>query len=345
MKYQNYYIGISFLVLLHWSCVTSDKASEYEHHHEIEIKGLSFVAPPKPFSTNPMIPIQAVNANWISVIPYGYTSQKNPAVRYNLKRQWWGEKAEGIIGTIQRAQAHDLKVLLKPQIYVHRSWTGFLDFSHEGGWSDWEEDYREFILFYAHLADSLDVELFCIGTELRNSVKQRPEFWDQLIEEVRSIYSGPLTYAANWDDYAEVGFWSKMDYAGINAYFPLVDQTQPSKGALLEAWEPHLNSIQHFYNQINKPILFTEFGYLSVDRCAYNTWELEANIYQCEINEMAQANALDALFTACSTLSYWKGGFLWKWFPNGEGHEGYKERDYTPQGKIGEQVIISWYGK
>jgi len=45
--------------------------------------------------------------------------------------------------------------------------------------------------------------------------------WRALIAEVRGIYGGPLSYAANFDQVAEVGFWDALDAIGVNAYFPL----------------------------------------------------------------------------------------------------------------------------
>ena len=47
-----------------------------------KIKGLSFVAPREPFKNAPMMEVKAVNAEWIAVIPYGFTKQGEPSVRY-----------------------------------------------------------------------------------------------------------------------------------------------------------------------------------------------------------------------------------------------------------------------
>ena len=63
------------------------------------------------------------------------------------------------------------------------------------------------------------------------------------------------------------------------------------------------------------------------------------------INERAQANAYNSLLKTFWNEDWWGGGFLWKWFPAGMGHEGYPERDYTPQGKLSEETIREWYGK
>jgi len=84
---------------------------------------------------------------------------------------------------------------------------------------------------------------------------------------------------------------------------------------------------------------------MSIDGCAGKAWLIEKDRPNRAINEKAQYNAYEALFSAHWDEAYWGGGFLWKWFPAGMGHEGYPEKDYTPQGKLSESVIKKWYGK
>ena len=51
---------------------------------EDKIGGLTLVAPPRPFASNPMVDIHAVNADWVAIIPYGFTRLSEPKVSYNL---------------------------------------------------------------------------------------------------------------------------------------------------------------------------------------------------------------------------------------------------------------------
>lgn len=83
---------------------------------------------------------------------------------------------------------------------------------------------------------------------------------------------------------------------------------------------------------------------MSVDGCAGRGWEVERRVKSLKINELAQTNALDALHRTFAKETWWQGGFLWKWFPDGQGHEGYIERDYTPQGKQAAVVLRKWHG-
>ena len=122
-----------------------------------------------------------------------------------------------------------------------------------------------------------------------------------------------------------------------------MEETTPKVKALRKAWQPTLAKITRFQKQVDRPILFTEFGYLAVDGCAYNTWELESKMRSMPLNEDAQANALDALFQVFSEQDWWQDGFLWKWYPNLEGEAARMKMDYTPQGKKGEAIVQKWY--
>ncbi|MBL7806081.1 MAG: hypothetical protein JNL02_20225 [Saprospiraceae bacterium] len=311
-----------------------------------KVCGLTFVAPPEPFPQDPMPAVKAVGANWIAVVPYAFTRKGTPSVRFaeNNEWQWWGEGPEGVRTTIRLAHAAGLKVMLKPQVYIPGGWTGALDFSSPEDWAAWEAGYERYILYFARLAAEEQPDMLCLGTEFNNAIQKRPAFWTGLIQKIRAEYKGKLTYSANWDDWSRVPFWSELDYIGLGGYFPLVQQKTPSVDELKTAWQPIAARLRDFSKSLNKPVLFTEFGYLSVDSCGWRNWELERGIEQRNINEQAQANCYEALFSTYCREDWWGGGFLWKWFPNMRGHEGYPERDYTPQGKAAEAVLRKWYG-
>ncbi len=310
------------------------------------LHGLNFVAPPKEFPQNPMPTVQAVAADWIAVIPYGYTMPKQNKVIYNVEKwQWWGETPAGVKQTIELAHEAKLNVMLKPQVYFPQSWSGYLDFEKEEDWEQWEADYTNYIMTFVKIAAEQNVEMFCVGTEFKISVTKREAFWRKLIKDIKAQYKGKLTYASNWDEYPIVPFWDELDYIGVNAYFPLINEKTPNVENLIRMWKTPLDNIKATQQKFKKPVLFTEYGYLTVDGCAYNSWELEAKINELSINEQAQANAIDALWKAAGQEDWWAGGFLWKWFPNMEGHEGYPEKDYTPQGKKAAEVLKENHNK
>ncbi len=307
------------------------------------IKGITVVAPPKEISGSAFRHLKDINTEWISFVPYGFTKKGDTNVRYNLDWQWWGEKIEGTEICIKEAKKMGFKVMLKPQIYMGGGWIGEMDFKSEAEWKKWEANYRKFIFDYLHIAVKNNVEMFCIGTELNIAVEKRKSFWKSLISEIKMTYKGQLTYSANWDNFEKVEIWRDLDFIGISSYFPLSDAKNPTVGLLLKEWKPVIKKLKSFAEKQNKQIIFTEYGYMSVDGCAGKAWEIEKTKDQLMINHYAQSNAYDALWMSLINEDFWAGGFLWKWFPDGMGHEGYPEKDYTPQDKPAEQVIKKWF--
>ena len=310
-----------------------------------KLKGVTLVAPPNEYASNPILPLNQIGVNYIKVVPYGFTNKGKTNVTYNVPRQWWGEKEEGVVKTIKLAHQDSIGVMLKPQIYIPGGWVGDLDFKTESEWLEWESNYREYIFHFVDIAVRENIEIFCIGTEFKVSIEKRSEFWLELITDIRKEFCGKLTYSANWDNYKRIKFWNELDYIGVSSYFPLSEQKTPTVSSLVKAWQPTVKELRNYSKKLNVPILFTEYGYLSVDGCAGNTWELEKKVHPLNINEQAQANAIEALYTVFWEEDFWAGGFMWKWFPEGQGHEGYIERDYTPQDKISIQVMQTWFEK
>jgi hypothetical protein len=309
-----------------------------------KMNGLTFVSPPDPFLNDPMVAVLDAGASWIAVVPYSFTPPGKPVVKF-AGDQWWGESPAGARDIIARAHKAGIKVMLKPQVWCRGQWTGNLDFASPEEWSLWEQDYRKYILTYAAIAAETNADLLCIGTEFRVSIEKRAHFWHDLIAEIKKTYKGKLTYSSNWDDWDKVPFWAELDYVGLGGYFPLVEGDTPDVEALRTAWKPIHARLKAFSEQQKKSILFTEFGYLSVDGAGWRNWELESGIKGRKINQLAQSNCYEALFSTFQHEKWWAGGFLWKWFPNMQGHEGYPERDYTPQGKTGLTTIQKWYKK
>jgi len=302
-------------------------------------KGVCMVAPPAPFKSEPLIELNKLGSNWVAIVPFGYTRQGTTSVHYDNERQWWGERTEGVIESIKRAKEAELKIFLKPHVYVPGSWPGGIDYNSDAEWNTWESQYTDFILHWVEIAQRYEVDALSIGTEFKVSSTQRSQYWEELIKSIRCDYGGLLSYCANWDEYNQIRFWDQLDFIGVDAYFPLSETKTPSVSELVKQWETKSPELEQVSKKFNRRIVFTEYGYLSVDKCADKTWELESKVKSIPINEQAQANAIMALWTHFNTKSWWQGGLYWKWFPEMKGHEGYPERDYTFQGKIAEQTI------
>ncbi|MGK0388176.1 MAG: hypothetical protein ACI94Y_000904 [Maribacter sp.] len=342
-------ISFLFAIIFISNCSnTLDQQPREQDSTSIEreiIKGISLVAPPAAFKENPMTAIKQVNAEWLAVIPYAYCGVGNTDIVFNVNSQWWGEKEEGVLETIRIAKKSGLKVMLKPQIWVPNSWTGGITFDNEKDWEAWQKSYTDYLMFYVNRMKSMDVDMICIGTELKQTEVERAKYWRGLIQDIKKDYDGELTYASNWDSYAVLPFWDELDYIGVDAYFPLDESQNPDIEVLKKKWQLVHKELKSVSQKFKRPILFTEFGYMSVDGCAGKTWELEKNSRNLVNNEQAQADALIALFDFFDDQPYWGGGFLWKWYGELGVHQDHGNNGHTPQGKIAEDVVKEWYGK
>jgi hypothetical protein len=307
-----------------------------------KINGVSFVAPSKKIDSSLVrLPQTFINSNYMSLMPYGFIPDGSTELKFDSEWQWWGEKIEGTSTLIQVAKKQGYKVMLKPHVWKrHGSFTGHHGYETDEEWESFEASYSKYILTFAKLAQEEKVELFCIGTEWGKFVEERPLYWRKLIQEVRKVYTGELTYAANWDEYKKVPFWKDLDYIGVDAYFPLAQEKTPTTAQVKYELLHPLNQLRIISTSNSKPILFTEFGYRSIDFTTRKPWESGR---EGIVNLQGQTNAYEAFFESFWSQDFIAGGFIWKWFANHVEVGGESNNGFTPQNKPVEKVIIDWY--
>lgn len=303
------------------------------------IDGFNLVAPRDIFLLDSLKRVKAAGAEWVALVPYAFCDAATGEIIFDHPRQWWGEKPEGIKKSILMAKSIGLKIMLKPHLWVGgQGWAGDLTFTNDSLWTNFESDYTDYLMNYVHIADSLQVEILCVGTEIRKSTEARPEFWQKLIPIIRKEYSGKLTYAANWDEYENVSFWEELDFIGIDAYFPLSEAKNPTLQELKKGWQTPVKQMKQLSQQINKPVLFTEYGYESIDYPAKGHWNLAKD--SLEVNFSAQKVAFEAIYDVLHDESWWIGGFIWKWHLTQNGLQERTIKAYTPQNKPAMEAII-----
>ncbi|WP_353949054.1 hypothetical protein ABNN70_05765 [Sporolactobacillus sp. Y61] len=118
---------------------------------------------------------------------------------------------------ILEAKKRQLRVLLRPILDESNivseeplAWRGSIRPENNARWF---QSYGALLSTYAALAAQLEVEEFVAGTELVSLQSQKSE-WRTLKTRIRAAgFDGKLSYAANWDSYADLSF-----EPGIDAY-------------------------------------------------------------------------------------------------------------------------------
>jgi hypothetical protein len=289
--------------------------------------------------------LQRISANYICLTPYAVlSSNSNPEIHYGDSIEWWGAAPANMDIITADARKYGMKVMLKPHFWViGKGWAGQLNFSEEN-WQKWEVNYTQFILMMARIAEKNKMESFCFGCELKSAVRNRPQFFIDLIPKIRKVYHGKLLYAANWDSYTKIPFWHLLDYIGIDAYFPIADGTTPSQEEIASMWMDLKLQLKDFSMQFGKQIVFTEYGYRSIDRALSKQWVIEGIPQNQQMNMETQKRGYQGFFDALWNEPWVAGAFLWKWYPD-DTMGGLDDSDYTPQHKPVEELIQTWYEK
>jgi len=279
--------------------------------------------------------------NWIALVPFGWQPRfDTPEVQLRTSGVRWSETDAGLREIAASARERGISVMLKPHIWLRQEvpgeWRGTIRFDRDEDWQLWESAYHALILHYAQLAADEEIELFSVGVELNSSIRARPAFWRQLIDDVRQVFPGRVTYGANWfEEFKEVSFWDLVDVIGVHAYFPLTNRSDATVEQLVTGWQQHVGDIRALCLTHDKPVAFLEVGYRSVSGAAIEPWRYDE---EKPDDATEQAESYEALFRTFWHEPWFDGLFMWKW------NVGAGDRDrYSPQGKPAETVLREWF--
>jgi hypothetical protein len=282
--------------------------------------------------------IQALGANTISLPIYWYQQDvTSHEIRPYPEAGFDPVRYDDLVRTaIHQAHGVGLGVLLMPVVQLEQTgkgkWRGALQ---PVSWDLWFQSYEHFLLHYARLAQEEEVTLFSVGSELSSS-EVHVTRWRALIDRVRAIYRGELTYSANWDHYHQVAFWDKVDYLGTSAYYELIDEVPTTYAALHLGWQRIRRDLEKWQQTVGKPLLITEIGYPSTSTAARTPWDYTGGTLDLQQQRLCYRAFIEA-WRGSRSLA---GTFLWIWEP---GRGGPADRGYAWRGKPAEAEIAAWY--
>jgi len=287
--------------------------------------------------------LNATGAKWLGLVVTGYQETiTSTVITYTLPRT---PTDSDLVHVITQAHSLGMRVMLKPHLDLnndHAHWRGQIGtaFTTEAEWETWFASYRDFIAHYASLAQANGVEQFCVGTELVGTTGREAD-WRQVISDVRSLFSGPITYASNHSsEETSIQWWDAVDYIGVDAYYPLTSKNDPTLAELKAAWVTPTLALENLSRQYNnKPIIFTEIGYRSVDGTNQHSWEWQAG---GTIDLQEQADCYLAALETFWGKSWFRGIYWWYWSTNPD-QGGPEDMDYTPHNKPAETVLRNYY--
>jgi hypothetical protein len=282
--------------------------------------------------------------------------------------------------TIAEATADGLSVMVRPLIdFLNPSLTGsysvgdWRDFYNPANPATFFASYQKMIVAEAKVAQANGATMLSIGAEMDQLTgPQYLSYWTGIISAVRAVFSGKLTYSADWDDdispwagahgltagtgdlATQVSFWNQLDYVGIDGYAPLSDAADPTLTQLIDGWTQvptdatskavtgNQSLISYFEGvaaAAGKPLLFTELGYESATDAASQPFGSSTNIFDATL----QASLYQAFFDAWGQAGNGSlaGVYFWNWDPNvaevGPGNGA----NFSPQGLPAQDVVTT----
>ena len=281
-----------------------------------------------------------LGATHVAVVPFGWMAAMDvPAVHLRTDPSWYAESDAGIRDLHARLGERGIGLILKPQLWVRGGgWSAEIAFEEEAEWAAWEADYRALALHYARLAAELGSDVFVLATELAGATQAREAFWRGLVREVRAVYPGRLTVAANWHGDADVlPFWDALDLVGVQAYYPVSDADTPTSDELRAGWTGIAATLRALHEATGKPVLLTELGYRSIGTAAARPWLWPEHGEDAPPTPGLQAALYDAALGTLWTLPFVEGVILWKAHPEPDAHR--HRLDFTWQDKPAETVV------
>jgi len=271
-----------------------------------------------PASAASLAELRAMGVDWVSITPFGFLADPQATEIRRLR----GESDERLSAVTAQAHAAGMRVLLKPHLWLRSPhWVGDVAQHDEAGWRAFFAAYEELVVHYARLGREAGVDALLVGNELQGTTHREAD-WRRLIAAARRDFAGPLGYGANYSEAERVPFWDALDFIGVSAYFPLVEEAAPTQRRMVAAWQPILARLGDLSRSWDRRVVFTEIGYPAADWAAWRPWELPADAGS---NPRLQADAYAAFLEAAWPQPWLGGAYWWKWF-SGAGEHGRQER-------------------
>jgi glycosyl hydrolase family 113 len=289
-------------------------------------------------------------ANSIEIVPRIWTSTASSNDVLSVPDKT--ESDASLIQGIANAHADGLAVILKPNIStLDGSGSMALAPSDVGAFF---ASYKTEIVHLAEIAQQTGTEVLALGNEMSSLTgAQYKGYWTDIIQSVRAVYHGELTYAAATDEASKVSFWDELDTIGVNTYPPLAVTGEPTVAKLVDAWnevpanpywatafdhQSPIDFLQSLSAQYGKQILMTEAGYRSIDAGSTITgsWTTTG-----PIDLQLQADAYAAFLQVIATHggSWLQGVEFWQWDMNGR----LSPTGFSPMGKPAEAIVTEYF--
>ena len=84
-------------------------------------------------------------------------------------------------------------------------------------WDQWWDDYTNYIVHYAKIAEEKQVPVLCLGCEM-NSTEEFEDKWRNLIAKSATSFNGLITYDVNHGNEEKKKWFDAVDFISLEHY-------------------------------------------------------------------------------------------------------------------------------
>lgn len=278
--------------------------------------------------------------NWVSITPFGRVwDLQSTEILMDFEAPY-EENRSAIRSFVAQAHERGIRVLVIPHLWVETGgWRGEMDPGGAAEWAAYRASYRGFVTAWARDAAAAGADAFSVGVECKSWSGRFGAFWHALIEDVRAIFPGLLTYSANWDEVDGVLFWDQLDLIGINAFYPLADHDGATFEEYVRGAETARDRVAEEARILDMPVLFVEVGYTTREDAAVQPWLWPDGMENVVVSEREQARALQASWTAFLPEPWFAGFFVWRYYADLDDVSQEALWGFSPHAKLAERTL------
>ncbi|HME52090.1 MAG TPA: hypothetical protein VKM55_07720 [Candidatus Lokiarchaeia archaeon] len=266
--------------------------------------------------------MRAAGVEWVAINDQWYQSN---LTSQDIHPSPAGDSIENLSDAFSYARSIGLHIFYKPMLQIESGeWQNWIVYTPA-----WMAAYTTWIVSRATFAAQSGVELFSIGCEM-GSMQGHSDAVRAMIAEVRAVYHGLITYAANYDGFWNIDWYDAIDVIGADMYPPMLFTYSPPLEDLIQFWNGLYNRLQALSSKWNRPILFTEIGAQALEGANMSPSQDKF----CDQQDVGGLiNMYKSVFQSkLWTAPWFKGVYWWVW-DNYEPDPAHPERDtqFSPE--------------
>lgn len=187
---------------------------------------------------------------------------------------------ENLRRTIRQARSLGMRVMIFPTLNLQneaqddKHWRGNIE---PNDWDLWWTNYQAFNVRFARIAQEEGAEWYSVGTEMESSQRFKDQ-WIHLIQSVREVFKGKITYSVNFDAQDSFDFGEALDVIGMNTYDPITKEKDfPARETIYQHWWWIIFKARALEVRFNKPAMITEIGYTSSESAHRDPWDFRSS--------------------------------------------------------------------